>query len=231
MSYGIEIKNTSGDIIIDEKHANYYLQTTAHQSASPSSTYPPSGTSSTDLIFARPANGENKTVSVRYFDATSNNVKWADGSNQYPSSNKNFAGAPTSYKYYRAKKYSDRSVPSGMGLQVFGSNGDLYFTTTDPNSIEIVAVGNSKGLGHVTFPSTSGVYTNLGDYYCLMNTSVYNTFSEEGYGLEYSNFYTYEWTTSTSGRIKVTGEFIFGEGSSDDHFPARFDYMIIKVLG
>jgi hypothetical protein len=107
----------------------------------------------------------------------------------------------------------------------------LYFTTTDNKTIQIVAVGNSQAAGHVTFPSTSGVYTNLGDYYCLMNTSVYNTFSEDGYGLEVSSFYTYEWTTSTSGRIKVAGEYLYGEGSSDFHFPQRFDYMIVKVLG
>lgn len=230
MSHGIEIVNAFGKTIIDEKYANYYIDSTSPYTVAPGATYPPAGTDSTDLIFARPPQGENKTVAIQYLATAGQPPIWAVDDYDlaiFP----NYAGEPTSYKYFRAKKYTDLAIPSGFGLQVYGSSGELFFTTPENLSFEVVAVGNIRGASHVTFPSTSGVFSDLDKYYCLMNTCAYAAVNARFYGYEVACFYTYEWVTSTSGRIKIDSELYFNDGFADTYNPENFDYMIVKIVG
>ena len=228
MSYGIEIKNSNGNVLIDEKYPNYYLDTASPNTASPGATYPPSGTVSGDLIFARPPSNQSKAVNI----AKGSPSVWDNDST--PDSFQIYPGSPTSYSYYRAKKYSDLTIPStGYGMQIYGATNELHYTVgQSEKEIQLVAVGQWSRFYKITFPSNTGVYTDLDKYYCLMNTTNHEAFSNAFFAYDYVNAYQYEWVTATTGRIHVLSQWVdYDESSNDFNASPGLGYAIMKVVG
>lgn len=189
MSYGIQIINKYGSIIIDETHQNFLTTASDFTTVSAGVSYPPSGLTHTrDLIFAAPAVNQSKTVGYN-----TSTFKWNNTTN-----------AATSYRYIVFQR-ADLLTPatSGYGLQVFDSGGDLCYESTKNVGFRILAFIPITGSNaSVTLPSTTTTYSNFQNVAILMNnSSVENTF--DGYRA------TWTWTSSTTGRVRFQSVFAF----------------------
>lgn len=188
MSYGITVINKYGSVIINETSQKYQATSTTYGTASPGSTYPPTGTSLNDdfLIFGAPAVSQSKIVGVN----SSGSLVW-----------NNSASAPTSYRWIAFKRSDLFTAGSGYGLQVFDSGGDLCYDSTVGANFRIVEVFSLGGrVPALSFPSQTTNFSNFQNYFILMNPLPTN-------GPPYFNNYqaTWTWASSTTGRITLNG--------------------------
>ena len=204
MSYGIEVKNKYGSVIINETSQTYLSNATAYSTASPGSVYPPAGVSLTSdyLVFGAPAVNQNKIVG---FDPASTTTIYWDFSSE----------APTSYRWISFKKSDLFSPGSGYGLQVFDSASDLCYDSTENTGFRILQIFRmGSAVSRLTFPTQTTTYSNFQNVFVLLNTLPIS-------GNAYLNTYkaTYEWVTSTTGRISLYSGNLFSSPG-----------MIIEVL-
>jgi hypothetical protein len=212
MTYGIEIKNNLGSILIDQAYPNFGPTSTSVSTVSPGTSYPPAGTNQfLDLIFAAPSVGDDALVSIEY-DGVQRN--WQDN---------NSLGVPTNYRYYVFRDFADISgAGTGYGLQVFGADGSIYFDSEQDFYFRVLAIGSDcVELSDMILPSPTTNYTNLQNIFCMVNSSAVAPDPAGNPG-----GYVYNWASSTTGQITIKtgfkGVFPFNDGPS---------YIVIEVLG
>lgn len=167
MTFGMEIKNTSDRIIVDQDYSNLYLVNETASLAAVGSAYPTTNYGS-DLIVARPYLNQNGLVAL----CTSGGLYWANnatgagtppsnpnGSFNYTLMNTPSPPEPTSgFNYHALRKVQgNQTIPtSGYGLVVYNSTGGAQFSATSSNKqATIVAIGNLSGTPVVSSPTGS----------------------------------------------------------------------------
>tara|TARA_R110000796_G_scaffold83126_1_gene182088 strand:+ start:2144 stop:2785 length:642 start_codon:yes stop_codon:yes gene_type:complete len=212
MTYGIEVKNNLGSILIDQAYPNFGPTSTSVSTVSPNVSYPPSGTNQfLDLIFAATSVNSNGLVSIKY-DGVQR--RWQNSSD---------LGVPTNYRYYVFRDFADISgAGTGYGLQVFGEDNDVYFDSEQDFYFRVLAIGSDcVELKDMVLPSPTTNYTNLQNIFCMVNSSAVGTQGNSSAG-----GYVYNWASSTTGQITIkTG---FKGVFPSNHGPS---YIIIEVLG
>jgi len=218
MSYGIEILNNNNRILIDENYPNIGFvstaTTTTNLSTSGRQSYPGiTGYTTGDLVFSRTATNTNGFIANGWDHQGGFTLnKWweyiegpRNTSNQEP---QDFF-EPSSVVSYLLRDMSGIYSPStsGYGLEVYKSNGDVIFTSNISKHFSIIASGSFNAsvsnVTHIDFPSSTGTYSDLDKYYCLMNPTfaaeipIFTTLNAALRG------YQYTWTSSTTGRIRV----------------------------
>lgn len=178
MSYGIEVKNKFGSVIINENSQNFLPTSATYGTASAGASYPPTGVVNTrDLVFGAPGVNQDKRVGI------TNDNQWND-----------LVNPATSYRYVILKRADLLTAGSGYGLQVFDSGGDLcYDSTVNANFriLSFLSLGNK--MTALTLPSPTTTFSNFDNIFVLIN----NTTSANPAA-------TYEWVTSTTGRISFS---------------------------
>jgi hypothetical protein len=169
MSYGLEIRNSDGNIIIDTVYPNTEIVSSGTFSSSVS--YP--GVSgfdeATDLLFVAPndTNPQYGYVNVQTYippNVSSRTFSLTDGVTAYPTS--------LSFKSLRPSV----STPSNSeyGLEVFDENGNLTFTSLTESVFQIVAGGNFVCTATNLTPVVDASFDiptgdNITDYFVLVN--------------------------------------------------------------
>jgi hypothetical protein len=228
MSYGIEIQNADGRIVIDSSYVNLGLISNTVSTATKGSAYPGlGGTTASDLIFARAETNSNGIVG-KYL------TEWAQNMN---------VGIPNlvianTFIYYAVRSNSSLLSPgsTGYGFEVYNESGNVAFSSNITKNFEIVVAGvfnaAAANAPSITFPSSSTTYSNLDKYYCVVdNTSVVEDAREDRFGnlttQAYRIGYTYQWLGSNTGRITVNNSLFFS-GTFNLNFD--FHYMIVKEI-
>lgn len=252
MSYGIEILNSNDRILVDENYPNIGFvsttPTTINLSASGRVAYPGiSGVTSSDLIFARTGVNDSGYISAGWDQNSGFTQAWweyIDGPQNSTNAEPQQFYHPSSMSVYVLRDMSGIYSPStsGYGMEVYKSNGSVIFTSNITKYFTIVTVGslnsNTSGVRYIDFPSTTGTYSDLAKYYCLITPSfsaeipVFTQLSAALRG------YQYIWTSSTAGRIRVWSTGFFWSNYLNNVNPPTlnytdvdFNYMIIKEIG
>ena len=180
MSYGLEIKNKFGSVIINETSQNFLPTSATYGTASAGASYPPTGVVNTrDLVFSAPAVNQSKQIGI------TTDSQWNDVLNP-----------ATSYRYVILKRADLLTAGSGYGLQVFDAQSDLcYDSTVNANYRVLSFISLGSRITSLTLPSPSTTFSNFDNIFVLTN----NTTSGTVPGI------TYTWTSSTTGRISFTG--------------------------
>jgi hypothetical protein len=164
MTYGIEIRNNSDRVIIDEGYSNLYVVNETASLAAVASAYPTTNYGS-DLIVARPYLNQNGFVSL----CTSGGLYWTysgTGATAPANINANWstntpqAPSPASgFNYHALRKVQTNQTPpaSGYGLVVYDSTGtNAQFSATSSNKqASIMSIGNLSGTAVVASPTGS----------------------------------------------------------------------------
>lgn len=168
MTYGIEIRNNSDRIIIDEGYSNLYIVNETASLAAVGSAYPTTNYGS-DLIVARPYLNQNGLVGL----CTSGGLYWANNpaGGGVPAANPNATYSyyamstpkppqPSSgFNYHSLRKVQgNQAAPtSGFGFVVYDSTGtNAQFSATSSNKYaSIVSIGNLSGSAVVASPTGS----------------------------------------------------------------------------
>ena len=158
MSYGLEVRNTNNNIIIDSTFRNF--DKLYQGSKSPGSSYP--GISGfnfqTDLLLAKPNRGSESVLDVAIF--TGGVPLWS------PTSSSSFFPfvIPTSgwsYKTLRPKATGG----SGYGFDVFDEDNQCCFSTSFLEIFKVIGaasfVGGSSNGGATYFPSVNQTIFNF----------------------------------------------------------------------
>lgn len=219
MSYGFEVKNQDGRVIIDENYPNFFVGNINESpiSVAAGTAYPPAGYTTGTLVLARTPIG-------------------TDG---YVSRAPNLWAAPYTYTkfefacdYYLINPFTSLSAStSGYGLEIYGSANDVIFSATSNNKVfEVVAVGEIPATDTTTtelyYPSSTAVLDNLSDYYVLLNT----TMSWAYFGVRTHLDYYYDWTGTNSGRIHIVRTRTFGFNTPEPYV-YQMPYMIMRLRG
>jgi hypothetical protein len=173
MTYGLEIKNNSDRVIIDQSYPNFYIVNETFSAATVGSNYPT--TNPSDLIIARTDMNQNGLVTQAGGQVmsggqivTSSPRCWGVSSIGQSSS-----CTPTSpaggYRYHSIRKViGNQAIPtSGFGLVVYGPSGnDILFSSVSSNKqATLVSIGNLSGASipnpRNTFTSWSAVIAGL----------------------------------------------------------------------
>ena len=216
MTYGIEVKNKAGSILIDEKYPNFGPTTTSVSTVSPGVAYPPVGTNQfLDLIMAAPSVGDDSLLCIEY---DGSQRSWQDGQTT--------EGVPTNYRYYVFRDFADitGAASSGYGLQVFGDTGDVYFDSAQNFYFRVLAMGShALQFQELILPSPTTNFTNMQNIFCMVNASACppdDTPSGQTGG------FRYEWASSTTGQIIVKAGF-------KAIFPGAIgpSFIVVEMLG
>lgn len=182
MTYGIEIRNTSDRVIIDEGYSNLYVVNETASLATVGSAYPSTNYGS-DLIVARPYLNQDGLVAL----CTSGGLYWANnatGAGTAPGNpNASYAyynlttPAPpqpsSGFNYHALRKVQgNQTVPtSGYGLVVYDSTGtNAQFSATSSNKqTTLVSLGNLSGTTVVGSPT--GTPTTWSSLISLLETN------------------------------------------------------------
>jgi hypothetical protein len=210
MTYGLEVKNSSGRTIVDSAQASSYLYASTHGTSASASAFPTTGWSGTDLVIARPP-------STSYNDKSVGKYAWGNVWSYAP-----HAAANVVWRELKSQASSSLS-PSGYGLVVYDGTGtastDILFSAVDlSTTAELVASG--KFTGTSGSGGEDGYYTEFtmdssldkGRYYVLVT----NTQSEwhPGFGgLAYDSYLDYKFDY-TNGKIKIQNYLIYNPGTS-----------------
>lgn len=208
MAHGIEIRNGKQKIILDETYSNYYLTTSSPLTASVGAAWPPPSVDvETDLILASTAVNSNGFVGVLRDDNPINDT-WQ---------NNVFGSAPSSFRYYVAKKYIAGAAPYSpdYGIEVFNSSGQLNFLPPELKGFDVIDFGGWPGANaELTFPGPDAVFTDFDKYFVLINASICRIDGGD-IGAEF------EWASSTTGRINLETKNI--------RFLRNQRFMLVKI--
>jgi len=237
MTYGIEIINNDNRILIDDQFPfPGYVSTTP--STGPSTTTIFGGGTYTgnasqqsgDLVIARAPTGTDGYVGK-------------GTSAQWPNSAVNAADEPLAfpYSYYLIRNLSGliSKSTSGYGMEVYGSNGnDVYFTSNISKGLVVVESGfldsGSSGVYSIAWPSATGTVPDLHKHFCLINeTRLWGfvvPFQSGVFDLIILG-YRYEWVSGTSGRIHIDSYFARSNNlSNKSGLNLKINYVIFKEL-
>jgi hypothetical protein len=218
MSYGLEIQNSSGNIIIDDKYANTLVNSSGIASKGSAAGFINQNSVflGGDLLWASPyysgtvAANDFIAVSYTWFNPGSGNIQlrsWCDGDYSALSDSQ----CADEIKWYRTSGLiTPNPSTSGYGLEIYDENGNVNFTSNTGEFIEVVSSGRAiPGFGTAIFNAPAG--ENIRDYYVAVN----NFFE-----FEESNVasYTRAFYDNTYNRILVTTNVL------------EFRYLIGKVI-
>lgn len=212
MSYGIEIKNTSGNIIIDDTYRNF--EVSASGSKVPGNAYP--GISGfnlgTDMLMAKP-----NRVSENFLDIAinySSTPSWG-GDFSSPFTNPN----SWSYKVLRPSV----TIPgSGYGIEIFNSSGQLCFSSNTLEVFNVMAAGNFRGgfsnngaiytsaTNTTTLEFSPASYESIEDYY-ISTANLWFLSIFGGYSYIYARYHYVNNTIYISTNTQVYTSFVIGE--------------------
>jgi hypothetical protein len=168
MTYGIEIKNDSDRVIIDDGYSNLYIVNETASLATVGAAYPATNYGS-DLIIARPYINQNGLVAL----CTSGGLYWGNNatgagtapSNPNASYNYNFIFTPkppqpsTGFNYHALRRIQENQTPptSGYGLVIYDPTGtNARFSATSSNKqATLVSIGRLSGTPVVNSPTGS----------------------------------------------------------------------------
>lgn len=161
MSYGIEIRNNSDRVIIDENYSNLYIVNETASSAAVGSSYPTTNYG-TDLIIAAPVANQSGFIS----HSTSGGHYWSH--NGSAASGTTYAyevsckpPTPSSgYLYYTLRKVNGNQTPptSGYGFVVYDTSGTsaMFSATSSQKIATLVAAGKLSGAINKSTGYTEG---------------------------------------------------------------------------
>jgi len=233
MSYGIEIINNDDRILIDDQFPfPGYVSTTP--STGPSSTtifgggtYTGNGSQqSGDLVIARAPTGTDGYV------GKGTSALW-------PNSGVSPLAFPYSYYLIRNLSGLVSKSTSGYGMEVYGSNGnDVYFTSNISKGLSVVEAGvlnsQSSGIYSVAWPSSTGTVSDLHKHFCLINeTKLWGSPVpfQSGVFDRIVLAYRYEWVSGTSGRLHIESYRARSNNlSNKSGINIQFNYVIFKEL-
>ena len=219
MAYGLQVKNSDGQIILDSSEGFSTFIKVASGAATPSSNLFdfPSGITTSHLFFVRiPGSG---VVSENFYAGSGDRQVYTT-----------YASAA---QWLRADKTTSNAsgFDTGYGLNVFDGTGvaeaDLLFTTTTGTALDIVAVGTYDSLLTSSFTSIRYTIDSQEPHYVLVNGSMYISINIPFVGqLVAQNGYEFSYTGSTLDYIDVISKVVLpgtttpiGGGAS---------YMILK---
>lgn len=212
MAYGIEIKNSSGKVLINTTWPNpQVVESSTYNTVSEGSTYPSTGISTADVVVARPiaTSGEQW---VGYAGRSIFNTISQVWGNQYGGTNNKYA---SSFAYYRLREGQSTST-SGYGIIVYEADGTTPIFNSNGLAIhyEIAAVFR-KGSGDMAwFNIPSG--DSINDYFCVINGKKQVYYLDSFFGeLIFHDHYIYDYANSrigAAGLEKIGGGFYQGDG-------------------
>ena len=168
MTFGLEIKNSSDRIIIDQDYSNLYVVNETASLAAVGSAYPTTNYGS-DLIVGRSSTNQNGLVAL----CTSGGLYWGNNATgagtapPNPNGSFNYALMSTpkppqpagGFYYHALRRVQGNQAPptSGFGLTVYNTAGSasLFSSATSNKYATIVAIGNLSGTPVVSAPTGS----------------------------------------------------------------------------
>lgn len=168
MTFGLEIKNSSDRIIIDQDYSNLYVVNETSTLSAVGAAYPTTNYGS-DLIVARPYLNQNGLVAL----CTSGGLYWANNATgagtapSNPNGSFNYALMSTpeppqpasGFNHHSLRKVQGNQSPptSGYGLTVYNTTGSasLFSSASSNKYATIVAIGNLSGTPIVSSPTGS----------------------------------------------------------------------------
>jgi hypothetical protein len=221
MSYGIEIQNADGRIVIDGTYSNYDTISPTISTATANSSYPGiANTLSTDLVFGRASNTSNGLVGRTLTTNVWN--KWLD---------------TVTSNYYVVRRFDqlNSNVIPNYGLAVYSETGNVLFSSNIAKNFEIIVTGtfNSKVSNTIntSFPSATTWYSDFHKYYCVINNTRVELITIPFPFAEFwfVEAYRYLWANSTHGRITIEN-YLQPVGGNRATKDLNFDYMIVKEI-
>ena len=193
MAYGFQVKNSSGNVIIDTTWPNpQAVETSTYSTVSRSTTYPSTGINSEDLVIARPIRVSQSELKVGIVVETTT-PKW--GSNYSITQ-----PYPSSFAFYRLREGVATSTTS-YGLIVYEPDGTTpIFNSNGVEKHFEVAVAyqnidynNLQNLTWFDIPSGD----DINDYFCVLNGKSSYYVNDPFFGqLFISNEYKYDYTNN-----------------------------------
>lgn len=214
MAYGIEIKNSSGKVLINTTWPNpQVVESTTYSTASEGSTYPSTGINTSDIVVARPVVTTETEAWVGYAGRSIFNTLSQVWGNANGGSNNKYA---SNYAYYRLREGQSTST-SGYGIIVYEADGTTPIFNSNGVSIhfEIAAVFRrnlSSTMSWFNIPSGD----DINDYFCVINGKKQVYFLDTFFGeLIFHNHYVYDYTNNRIGAAdfeQSSGVFYQGDG-------------------
>lgn len=218
MSYGLEIRNSSDHIIIDDTYVTTLVNSNgvADQGTAGGFINSNSIFLEGDLLWAAPyysgAVPANDFIAVSYtwFNPGAGNIQlrsWCDGSYSALSASQ----CASKVKWYRTSGLTTPNPSnSGYGLEIYDENGNVTFTSNTGDFVEVVSSGRAiPGFGTAIFNAPAG--ESITDYYVAVNN--FFEFNDSGV-----TSYTRAFYDNTNNRILVTTNVL------------EFRYLIGRVL-
>lgn len=169
MSYGLEIRNSDNNVIIDTVYPNTEIVSSGTFSSSVSYPSVSGFDANTDLLFVSPndTNPQFGYLNVRTYIPP--NV-----SGRTFSVNDGVQVHPTSLSYKSIRPTFSTPSNSEYGLEIFDENGNLTFTSLNENVFQIVAGGNFVCTASDITPVVDASFDiptgdNITDYFVLVN--------------------------------------------------------------
>lgn len=184
MSYGLEIRNSSNNIIIDENHTVPLVLSTGIAAAGSIGGWAAEGQSQLSVLddgnllwgkpyYATPPTTGTDYISVDYsfitipppVNSTIELRTWADGT---------YGSLPaTAYAdnvaWVRENSTNEETpTTTGYGMEIYDGNGNVVFTSNTGSFMEVVASGVSTDTTSFVFTAPQG--ESIYDYYVLANT-------------------------------------------------------------
>lgn len=214
MAYGIEIKNSSGKVIVNTTWPNPQpVETSTYSTVARNATYPGTGINTADAIAARPIRTTQSELWVGYAGRSIFNTLskvWGNGNG---GTNNKYAA---SYAYYRLREGQITST-SGYGIIVYESDGTTPIFNSNGVDIhyEIAAVFRrnlSANMAWFNIPSGD----DINDYFCIINGKKQVYYLDSFFGeLIFHNHYVYDYTNGRIGAADLQqtgGGFYQGDG-------------------
>lgn len=213
MSYGLEIRNSSDVVIIDDQYSN--LQTPGEVTVSPGTSYPYTGTTKGKIVLARPPVDDDGVVGIDIF-----NNEFYEETFVYPNA--------ASYLCHFADTFEALGVSgnSGYGLNVYNSSGDItYGATYRDTSVELIDVGEMLD-GNTNMTITLGPYSGYLDecYVMINNTKVVD---QSFFGSFFGLFYSYDWDNDQI----IVNNLVAPSGINPGAYGKPFTYAVYRIRG
>ena len=155
MTYGIEIKNDSGRIIIDNNYSNFRLVSEMPSLAAVGAVYPTAVTGVEDVLASNSTGQSGLIVRCTADNSVPNQTFWTYNPTPYEPHNYNLFSAyqtplpANGYRYYITRKVNGYYTPptSGEGLVVYDSTGQqAQFSVSSENKYaQLVSAGMLNG--------------------------------------------------------------------------------------
>lgn len=191
MSYGLEIKNSDNNIIIDTEYPVFEINSSGTINKTSQVAYPNiSGFDETrDLLLVSPDGTPSNWWNVNY--------ELIGSTKYWPSSS---IVSPSSHSYIIVRDYVHTASTSDYGLEIYNASGGVIFSSLQNESLFEVSAAGSFVCSAVDVTPAVDISFNIpsgdsiSDYYVMANSLHFLDLGEFGGNIQYIARYRYDTT-------------------------------------